>query len=87
MCDPFTLVSLLGSVVGGAASKPSTPKIPPPPAVAGDAVEDTGAEIALGGSQAQTNAQKKKRTPSTASQAKTGSTGLAAGSGSGIEIL
>ena len=87
MCDPVTIVSLIGSVLGGAAAKPSAPKIPPPPAVAGDAVEDTGAEVALGGSQAQEDAKKKKRTPSTAAQAKTGSTGLSAGTGSGIEIL
>ena len=60
-------------------------RIPKPDAVAAEALEDTGAEVELGSKQ--TNAEKRVRAKSAASQRKTGDTGLSAAAGSGINIL
>lgn len=83
MCDPLTILSVVGSAFGAKAAAP--PKPPKPAPVANEALEDTGAEIELGGSKKKTKTETKRTRGSTAV---TGGTGLATNSKqSGIKIL
>ena len=85
MCDPVTILTVVSSLAGvaGAASS-DVPEVPKPLAVAPEALEDTGADVILGGTEDEDDAD----LPSVASQATTSTAGLATfGNGTGISIL
>lgn len=87
MCDPITIMAIV-SAVGSAATiaTAETPEVPLPDAVAADALEDTGAEVLLGG--AGTSDDDDLAKASTASTSVTGTSGLSTiGQGTGISIL
>lgn len=84
MCDPLTLLSVVGGAFGAKAAAPPPPPKPAP--IANEALEDTGAEIELGGSKKKKADAKKATTRGAA--AKTGKTGLASTPAqTGIKIL
>jgi len=59
MCDPFSIISGLGSIFGALASKPPKPPKPELPARAAT-VDKAETKIELGGSRASDTARKKK---------------------------
>ena len=90
MCDPLTLLKIAGTVISGTqavkAAKKSVPVVAPKDAVAAEAIEDTGAQVALGGDGETVGRRKKVK--STAASSTTGKVGLnTSATGSGIQIL
>lgn len=89
MCDPISALGLVAGVVGGRKKAAPPPKVPEPTPVAAEALEQTGADVLLGGTAAPDEDRRKRaRRASTQSQAITGVSGLStAAGGAGIQIL